>query len=53
MVETEGVRVRLEHGDYFVEMLFEAVALCEWLRRYAGGGLDVSSGKRWRLASVG
>ena len=50
-VETDGVRVRPQHGDDFVGMLFEDDALRDWPRRYAGGGLGEPACKRRRLAS--
>ena len=50
-VETDGVRVRPQHGDDFVGMLFEDSALRDWPRRYAGGGLGEPACKRRRLAS--
>ena len=50
-VETDGVRVRPQHGDDIVGMLFEDDALRDWPRRYAGGGHDEPACKRRRLAS--
>ena len=50
-VETDGVRVRPQHGDDFVGMRFEDDALRDWPRRYAGGGLDEPAYKRRRLAT--
>ena len=50
-VETDGVRVRPQHGDDFVGMLFEDDALRDWPRRYAGGGHDEPACKRRRLAT--
>ena len=50
-VETDGVRVRPQHGDDFVGMLFEDSALRGWPRRYTGGGLGEPACKRRRLAS--
>ena len=50
-VETDGVRVRPEHGDDFVGMLIEDGALRDFPRLYAGGCLDEPSCKRQSLGS--